>query len=54
MLIPIEYSQAIFFLNLDLRGVFSPSLLIADQNSTDLAVTGNNRSIEYFFASDAR
>jgi len=39
---------------LDLRGVFSPSLVIADQTATDLAVTGNNRSIEYYFASDAR
>jgi hypothetical protein len=39
---------------LDLRGVFSPPLLIADQTTTDLTVTGNDRSIEYYFASDAR
>jgi hypothetical protein len=39
---------------LDLRGVFSPPLLIADQTTTDLAVTANDRSIEYYFASDAR
>ena len=39
---------------LDLRGVFSPSLLITDPTTTELAVIGNNRSIEYFFASDAR
>ncbi|CAF4743444.1 unnamed protein product, partial [Rotaria sp. Silwood1] len=44
--IPVMFSK-------DLRGVFSPSLVIADQTTTDLAVTGNNRSIEYFFASDA-
>lgn len=44
-----------FHLNyLDLRGVFTPSLMIADPATADLAVTPNNRSIEYFFASDAR
>jgi hypothetical protein len=34
--------------------VFSPPLLISDQTTTDLTVTGNDRSIEYYFASDAR
>ena len=41
-------------LRLDLRGVFSPPLMISDQTTSDLAVTGNDRSIEYYFASDAR
>ncbi|CAF0833968.1 unnamed protein product [Rotaria sordida] len=44
--IPVMFSK-------DLRGVFSPPLMITDQTTADLAVTGNNRSIEYFFASDA-
>ncbi len=39
---------------LDLRGVFSPPLLITDQTTSELSVTGNDRSIEYYFASDAR
>lgn len=37
----------------NLRGVFSPPLIISDQTSSDLSVTGNDRSIEYYFASDA-
>jgi hypothetical protein len=28
--------------------------MISDQTTTDLTVTGNDRSIEYYFASDAR
>ncbi|CAF1611781.1 unnamed protein product, partial [Didymodactylos carnosus] len=36
-----------------LRGVFSPPLLITDHTTSDLSVTGNDRSIEYYFASDA-
>jgi len=40
--------------DLDLRGVFSPPLMITDQTTSDLSVTGNDRSIEYYFASDAR
>ncbi|CAF0867415.1 unnamed protein product [Rotaria sordida] len=37
----------------NLRGVFSPPLMITDQSASELAVTGNDRSIEYYFASDA-
>ncbi|CAF3003111.1 unnamed protein product [Rotaria socialis] len=37
----------------NLRGVFSPPLMITDQAAVELAVTGNDRSIEYYFASDA-
>ncbi|CAF1939160.1 unnamed protein product [Rotaria magnacalcarata] len=37
----------------DLRGVFTPPLMIADPITADLAFTPNDRSIEYFFASDA-
>lgn len=37
----------------NLRGVFSPPLMISDQTTSDLSVTGNDRSIEYYFASDA-
>ncbi|CAF1316395.1 unnamed protein product [Adineta ricciae] len=37
----------------NLRGVFSPPLMITDQNTSELSVTGNDRSIEYYFASDA-
>ncbi|CAF0768974.1 unnamed protein product [Adineta steineri] len=44
--IPVMFSK-------DLRGVFSPPLLITDQATTDLTVAGNDRSIEYYFASDA-
>jgi hypothetical protein len=40
--------------HLDLRGVFSPPLMIADHTAAELSVTGNDRSIEYYFASDAR
>ncbi|CAF4259397.1 unnamed protein product, partial [Rotaria socialis] len=57
-LIEMACSQLILYspinLNyLDLRGVFSPPLMIADPITADLSVTPNNRSIEYFFASDA-
>lgn len=38
----------------DLRGVFSPPLMITDHATSELSVTGNDRSIEYYFASDAR
>ena len=38
----------------DLRGVFSPPLMITDHSTAELSVTGNDRSIEYYFASDAR
>jgi glucosamine--fructose-6-phosphate aminotransferase (isomerizing) len=37
----------------NLRGVFSPALIITDQTTSELSVTGNDRSIEYYFASDA-
>ena len=40
--------------HLDLRGVFSPPLMITDPTTAELSVTGNDRSIEYYFASDAR
>ena len=39
---------------LDLRGVFSPPLMITDQTASDLSLTGRDRSVEYYFASDAR
>jgi glucosamine--fructose-6-phosphate aminotransferase (isomerizing) len=54
--IPVMFSKEISAnprLAKDLRGVFSPPLLITDQTTTDLAVTSNDRSIEYYFASDA-
>ncbi|UJR35407.1 hypothetical protein I4U23_028164 [Adineta vaga] len=44
--IPVTFSK-------DLRGVFSPSLKTSDQSIVDLTVAGNDRSIEYYFASDA-
>jgi glucosamine--fructose-6-phosphate aminotransferase (isomerizing) len=37
----------------NLRGIFSPPLMITDHSTTELAVTSNDRSIEYYFASDA-
>ncbi|CAF3946305.1 unnamed protein product [Rotaria sp. Silwood2] len=37
----------------NLRGVFSPPLMITDSATSELSVTSNDRSIEYFFASDA-
>ncbi|CAF1360690.1 unnamed protein product [Adineta ricciae] len=37
----------------NLRGVFSPPLMITDPTTSELSVTGNDRSIEYYFASDA-
>ncbi|CAF1621974.1 unnamed protein product [Rotaria magnacalcarata] len=53
--IPVMFSKEITNprLSKDLRGVFSPPLMIADQAASELAVTGNDRSIEYYFASDA-
>lgn len=51
---PIVLLRFLTFGYLDLRGVFSPPLIISDQTSSDLSVTGNDRSIEYYFASDAR
>ncbi|CAF3758108.1 unnamed protein product [Adineta steineri] len=54
--IPVMFSKDIAKnarLSKDLRGVFSPPLLITDQATTDLTVAGNDRSIEYYFASDA-
>ncbi|CAF0834049.1 unnamed protein product [Adineta steineri] len=44
--IPVMFSK-------DLRGIFSPPLMITDHSTTELAVTSNDRSIEYYFASDA-
>ncbi|CAF1676561.1 unnamed protein product, partial [Adineta ricciae] len=44
--IPVTFSK-------DLRGVFSAPLKNPDQPLSDLTVAGNDRSIEYYFASDA-
>ncbi|CAF0827803.1 unnamed protein product [Rotaria sp. Silwood1] len=53
--IPVLFSKDLSNprLSKDLRGVFSPPLMITDPSTSELSVTGNDRSIEYYFASDA-